>query len=285
TLGAQATYYPGSIVGKGSFGYALSANTNASVAVANKMLGAGGSAYRSTQAFKAGKREFPAGSFILTGTETLANSLAAEYGLELTALAARPEVQWTEHRLPKVGLYKSWVANMDEGWTRFIMDEYAFDMDTLHDADIRTLDLSRYDAIILPSQGPKSMLHGHSVLEMPEQYTGGLGLEGSLALSNYVKQGGTLIAFDQASNFVIDQFGLPLSDSVGNMDQDKFFIPGSLVKTGIDTTHPLAFGMRDTVAVSFNRSRAFSIDKQRKTGEGGTEDIKDAPAPEVEVIA
>ena len=42
--------------------------------------------------------------------------------------------------------------------------------------------------------------------------------------------------------------------------------------------------MKDTVAVSFNRSRAFTIDKQRKTGEGGEEDIKDAPAPEVEVI-
>lgn len=285
TVGAQVEYYPGEVAGNGSFGYALSANTNASVAVANKMLGAGGTAFRSTQAFKAGKREFPAGSFILTGAESLAKSLAGEYGLELTALVAKPEVQLTEHRLPKVGLYKSWVANMDEGWTRFIMDEYAFDMDTLHDADIRTRDLSKYDAIILPSQRAKSMLHGHSILRMPEQYTGGLGLEGSLALSDYVKQGGTLIAFDQASNFVIDQFGLPLSDSVGDMDQEKFFIPGSLIKTGIDTTHPLAFGMRDTVAVSFNQSRAFSIDKQSKTGEGGTADIKDAPLPEVEVIA
>ena len=43
--------------------------------------------------------------------------------------------------------------------------------------------------------------------------------------------------------------------------------------------------MKDTVAVSFNRSRAFSIDKQRKTGEGGTEEIADAPEPDVEVIA
>lgn len=43
--------------------------------------------------------------------------------------------------------------------------------------------------------------------------------------------------------------------------------------------------MQDTVAVSFNKSRAFVIDKQRKKGEGGDEDIKDAPAPEVEVIA
>src|SRR5690606_23931767 len=163
--------------------------------------------------------------------------------------------------------------------------EYAFDMDTLHDRDIQNGDLSQYDAIILPSQRPGSILHGHSILEMPQEYTGGLGLEGSLALSRFVEDGGTLIAFDQASNFVIDQFGLPLRDAVGSMDRERFFIPGSLIKAGIETAHPMAYGMRDTVAVSFNQSRAFSIDRQNKTGEGGTEDIKDAPAPKVEVVA
>ena len=184
-----------------------------------------------------------------------------------------------------MGLYKSWVANMDEGWTRYIMDEYEFDMDTLHDADIKTRDLSQYDAIIIPSQRPSSILHGHSNLSMPEKFTGGIGLKGSVKLNDYVEEGGTLIAFDEASDFVIEQFGLPLRNAVANADSNDFFIPGSLIKAGVDTTHPLAFGMKDTVAVSFNRSRAFSIDKQRKTGEGGTEEIADAPEPDVEVIA
>jgi hypothetical protein len=120
---------------------------------------------------------------------------------------------------------------------------------------------------------------------MPEKFTGGIGLDGSMALSTYVKNGGTLIAFDEASDFVIEQFGLPLWDAVEGADSKNFFIPGSLIRTGIDTKNPLAFGMKDTVAVSFNRSRAFVIDKQSKTGEGGKEDIKDAPAPDVKVIA
>jgi len=278
-------YYEGSVNKKGSFGYALSVNTNASVVATNKILKAGGTAYKAMTEFKAGKTTFPAGSYVVSGNRELVESLANEFGLEFTGLMAKPEVQLTKLHLPKVGLYKSWVANMDEGWTRFVMDEYEFDMDTLHDADIKTVDLSKYDAIILPSQRPKSILHGHSVLEMPEKFTGGIGLDGSMALSKYVEQGGTLIAFDAASDFVIEQFGLPLRDAVEGADSKDFFIPGSLIKTGIDTKHPLAFGMKDTVAVSFNRSRAFVIDKQRKTGEGGEEDIKDAPAPEVEVIA
>src|SRR5690606_29053931 len=251
-VSSQVEYYQGSVTRNGSFGYALSVNTNASVAATNKILKAGGTAFKAMTEFKAGKSTFPAGSFVVTGDESLVETLADQYGLEFTGLAAKPEVQLTKIHLPKVGLYKSWVANMDEGWTRFVMDEYAFDMDTLHDRDIKTVDLSKYDVIILPSQRPKSILHGHSVLDMPEKFTGGIGLEGSMALSKYVKDGGTLIAFDEASNFVIEQFGLPLRDAVDGADSNEFFIPGSLIKTGIDTTHPIAFGMKDTVAVSFN---------------------------------
>ncbi|NDV42045.1 M14 family metallopeptidase [Flagellimonas sediminis] len=278
-------YYEGSVSKSASFGYALSANTNASVAVTNKVLKAGGTAYKAMTEFKSGKVTFPAGSYIVSGDNALIESLSKEYGLEFTGLMAKPEVQLKKIHSPKVGLYKSWVSNMDEGWTRFVMDEYAFDLDTLHDKDIKMKDLSKYDAIIIPSQRPNSILHGHSVLDMPEQFTGGVGLDGSMALSNYVKEGGTLIAFDEASDFVIEQFGLPLRDAVEGADSKDFFIPGSLIRTGIDTTNPLAFGMKDTVAVSFNRSRAFVIDKQNKTGEGGKEDIKDAPAPDVKVIA
>ncbi|MCK0161278.1 M14 metallopeptidase family protein [Allomuricauda sp. F6463D] len=279
-----AKYYEGDVNRNGSFGYALSVNTNASVVATNKVLKAGGTAYKSMTEFKAGKETFPAGSYIVTGDKEMMESLASEYGIVFTGLNAKPEVQLKKIHLPKVGLYKSWVANMDEGWTRFIMDEYEFDMDTLHDTDIKTKDLSQYDAIIIPSQRPKSILHGHSKLSMPEKFTGGIGLKGSVALSDYVEQGGTLIAFDEASDFVIEQFGLPLRDAVEGADSNDFFIPGSLIKAGVDTSNPLAFGMKDTVAVSFNKSRAFIIDKQRKSGEGGKEDIKDAPAPEVEVI-
>lgn len=280
-----ADYYPGEVGGKAGFGYALSIRTNASVVVTNKLLKAGGTAYKCMAEFKAGKTTFPAGSFIVSGDADLLSSLASEYGVTLTGVASKPDAELKQIHLPKVGLYKSWEANMDEGWTRFVMDEYAFDLDTLHDAAVRTQDLTVYDAIIIPSQQPAAILHGASILEMPEAYTGGLGLEGSLALQNYVQAGGVLLAFDEASDFVIDQFGLPVKDAVGNVESKNFFIPGSLIRTGIDTTDPLAYGMQDTVAVSFNKSRAFTIDKQRKSGEGGTEEIADAPAPQVDVIA
>ena len=278
-------YYEGNVTGNASFGYALNVNTNASVAATNKILKAGGTAYKSKASFKSGKNTFPAGSFIVTGEKDLIESLAVEYGLTFTGVAEKPDIELSKIHLPKVGLYKSWQANMDEGWTRFVMDDYAFDADTLHDEDIRSKDLSQYDAIILPSQRAQSILHGHNIQEMPEKYVGGIGLEGTLAIEKYVKAGGTLLAFDGASDYIIEQFGLPLRNAVADADSKDFFIPGSLIKAVIDTSYALAYGMQDTVAVSFNRSRAFVINKQRKTGEGGTEEIKDAPKPEIEVIA
>src|SRR5699024_7964137 len=143
---------------------------------------------------------------------------------------------------PKVGIYKSWIANRDEGWTRWPMEEYNFEVDTLHNADIREGDLSEYSSIIIPAQSPDGILNGYSVQEMPEQYTGGLGLKGSLALQEYTEAGGTLIAFDKASNFVIHQFGLPLRNAVSGLSENEFFIPGSLIRSVIDSEDPLAWG-------------------------------------------
>ncbi len=120
---------------------------------------------------------------------------------------------------------------------------------------------------------------------MPEPYTGGLGLEGALALETYVKAGGTLIAFDEASDFAIEQFGLPVRNVVRNVPSKSFFIPGSLIRTVVDTQHPLAYGMADTVAASFSRSRAFEVVKQERKGEGGTEEIEKTPPPPVTMVA
>jgi len=183
-----------------------------------------------------------------------------------------------------VGLYKSWRANIDEGWTRWVLKTHNFAVDTLHDDNIRKGDLSQYDAVIIPDQWPQGILHGHSEGNMPPKYTGGMGLEGATKLSKYVKQGGTLLTFDSASDFAINQFGLPVRNVTQGLSSSQFFIPGSLIRMNVKKEHPLAHGMQDTVAASFSRSRAFEVFEQDTTGEGGVEDIAKTPEPDVEVI-
>src|SRR6185503_10381440 len=64
-------------------------------------------------------------------------------------------------RVPRIGLYQSWTANMDEGWTRWVLEQYEFSYTTLHNADIKVGKLrEKFDAIILPDQQPRDILEG-----------------------------------------------------------------------------------------------------------------------------
>jgi hypothetical protein len=155
---------------------------------------------------------------------------------------------------------------MDEGWTRWLLEDYGFDLVSLHDADIRAQDLSTIDAIILPhpdgdvayKDSVGVMLSGHPPGSMPDQYTGGMGLQGAFALQRYVQQGGTLLTFGSAASFAIEQFGLPLRDIVDGASTQNFSIPGSLIRISVDTDDVLGYGMSPQTAANFVRGAAFA---------------------------
>jgi glutamine amidotransferase-like uncharacterized protein len=281
----RATYAAGNVSGKGSFGFSYSPNPNASAKITNILLAAGYKVHRIMSA--AG--ENAAGTFVVESGEGLADKVALlskSEGIDFTTLAAKPAGELKALSLPKVGLYKSWRANMDEGWTRWLLTEYAFQWDTLHDDDIRNKDLSIYHAIIIPDQDPETILHGHRPGTMPEQYVGGMGLMGANKLNQYVINGGTLITFDEASDFAINQFGLPVENVVAGKSPNQFFIPGSLIRTDVNTNNHLAFGVESEVAASFSRSRAFKILSRSNKMEGGTiTTLAPAEYPKVDVVA
>ena len=228
--------------------------------------------------------DYTAGSFIVNGKQGLKDNLSklsTELGIDFNKLNHRSALKTKELKTIKIGIYKSWQANMDEGWTRWVMEQFEFDLDTLHNKDIQRKDLSQYSAIIFPSQRPAGILHGHRSNSMPEKFTGGIGLSGMSAVEAYAKSGGTVIFFDAASDLAIEQLGLPVRNVISNLSSSKFFIPGSLIRMKVDTKNRLALGMMDEVAASFNRSRAFEKIKQSKKGEGGEEKIADAPEANV----
>jgi hypothetical protein len=262
----------GGVAGEGE-ALLLSPGENAGMRLVARLLNgaAGGRARvtRATTSFEAGGRSWPQGTFSIRGDRAALDALARAEGLELVAAARPPSTR--ELRQPRIGLYKSWVANMDEGWTRWVLEQYGFTYQTLTDADVREGDLSRLDAIILPSQSPRSILHGHAPGRMPPEYVGGIGLEGALALKTFVERGGTLIALDAASGLPIEQFGLPVTDATQGVDRSSLFIPGSLLRLDVDTEDPLASGMNEEAAAFFSRSRAFSVDSDAE--EAGLVDI------------
>ena len=273
---------PGTVKGEGRL-YLFSHRPNHNIEAANRLLNAGARVFWLADSLQTQDTVWMPGTFAVRSRQRWMDETALAVGTTFVGVEADP----ARHALapPRIGIYKSWVSNMDEGWTRWLLESYAFEADTLHDADIRSRDLSKYHAIVLPSQSPSSLLRGHEAGMMPPAFTGGLGAEGALALKAYVEGGGTVVALDAASDFVIDHFGLPIENVVSGTSNRDFFIPGSLVRIKVDTALPLGYGMEPEAAASFVRSRAFRTLRRSPKGEGGAMELPAAPALPVEVIA
>lgn len=145
---------------------------------------------------------------------------------------------------PRIAVYQSHDPSMDEGWTRWVLDEHRIPYTTVHDADLRAGGLAgRFDAIVFPDQDPREILNGRRPRSVPPQYEGGLGDAGLAAVREFVERGGTLVAFNEASELPLGHFDLPLRDVLADLDRSEFYAPGSILAIDVDTSHPLGRGM------------------------------------------
>lgn len=177
-----------------------------------------------------------------------------------------------ELRAPRVGVYESWIPNADAGWTDWLLDTFQVPHSALHNADFRSGGLSaRADAVILPAQSVASILYGiregqrssnrpgmETGPQRPE-YTGGIELAGLEHLDQFVRDGGTLIAFDSAAALPVEHFPLAMRLLIRPGQGDGYYSPGSLLRITVDTADPIAFGMpKDAFAFSTG-GQAFEV--------------------------
>ncbi|MCD9188764.1 MAG: M14 family metallopeptidase [Pyrinomonadaceae bacterium] len=160
-------------------------------------------------------------------------------------------------------IYKSSIASMDEGWTRWVIDDRSsaclrYKYDSLTDSEIKSNGFSS-KTIIFPDQSPNQMLNGYAKGTMPDEYTGGIGKDGAANLRKFAEAGGTLVFLNRASDFAIREFNLPVRDVTEGLSRKDFYIPGSILQTEIDTTHPLAQNMPKESIAWFEDSPAFEI--------------------------
>jgi hypothetical protein len=163
-------------------------------------------------------------------------------------------------QMPRIGLYQSWTANMDEGWTRWVLDQYEFAYTTVHNADIKTGKLrDKFDVIILPDQSTRDILTGLDFKTIREEYRGGLGDAGLEALREFVSSGGTLIAMGASCDLMIDKFPIPVRNLKRGLTRDQHFAPGAIVRIQIDTSNRLGLGMPAETYGFYNNSPFFAL--------------------------
>ena len=122
------------------------------------------------------------------------------------------------------GFYQPWVESIDEGWTRWLLEQYEFEFENISDADVKQGGLGqRFDAIVLPDMGAERILSGHVAGTMPPEYVGGLGKEGGDQLKQFVDAGGTLVALDSSSELAMTLLGAPLRDATRGLSPNDYF--------------------------------------------------------------
>ncbi|MBP6821026.1 MAG: hypothetical protein KA368_05760 [Acidobacteria bacterium] len=160
----------------------------------------------------------------------------------------------------RVAMYKNYAAAMDEGWTRWLFDQYKFEFKQLLQDEARAGNLAaKYDAIILPDQSTAALVNGLPGGTYPAEFAGGLGEAGVKALREFVEAGGTVITFNDASDFAIERLGVPVRNVLKGIPPREFYCPGSILRTQLDTSSNLGFGVEKESIAWFEGSPAFEV--------------------------
>ncbi len=200
-------------------------------------------------------------------------TVAEEVGVDVIGLDAPVELPAWSFELPRIGVYQSWRPTIDEGWVRWIFEEYDLSYTTLHDNDLRQGSLrERFDTIVLPQQKPEDILNGNPEKNQykepfPPEYVGGLGPLGVDALRR-VRRSWRDAGRDRLrlrasrSNSFTCRFGTSSKDfrKRSSTAPARFCVSSSIRQ------HPLGFGMRRNEVALFMKSPAFEL----VSGSGGT---------------
>ena len=264
----------GAISGTGSSGWLLTPTRNDSFRAVNRVLERGGAVYRlpsPPEPWVPGTFWIPAGGSIDTSA---VQALATEFGLPFTAVASAPAGQLSQLKPLRLGLYRRYMGgNMDEGWTRFLFDNWEVpyarvDADEISEGGLN----AKYD-VLLFADDPLVTIMGlegrvpaespYAGLEYPPEYSKGLGDAGLQAVKDFVRDGGSLVLLDGATTLATERFGIPVRNPLAGLSETEFFAPGSTLRVRVDTSQPLGYGMPEHAMIVFFDSVAFDITNSR----------------------
>jgi hypothetical protein len=151
----------------------------------------------------------------------------------------------------RFAVYKSSPGVMDEGWTEWLLDTYGYKYTLLTPADIRAGNLgARFDVIVTASQGIGGGGRGGRGGGAGGGGRGGRGAaadsattEQIRALDEFVRGGGTLVAWNQGATSLTTALRLPVRNVVGGVNRRDFFTGGSIMQVVTDPTQPVMAGM------------------------------------------
>jgi hypothetical protein len=253
----------------------FTAGSNESYLAAFTLLSKGGEVYRLIDDFYSGDALLEAGSFVIRSKDldnlagvTLTVSPALAVGLGANLL--KPV------KLPRIALVETWFHDMDAGWTRFIFDSYNIPYTVIRPDDLTDAKrLRNVELIIFPNSNADLLMSGkrkrggeYMPMNMPPEYTKGMGKQGKQNLLKFIDDGGIVLAWGQSTELFVglqeierskdvkEEFTLPVSDVSSSLIKDGFEAIGCHVKVN-SIKHPLTYGMPSSFPIFFTGNPVF----------------------------
>jgi hypothetical protein len=252
----------------GGDGYLIDGRVNDAFTAANRLRLAGIGVYRAVDGPDRG-------AFYVSANGTsrrILEEMARTHGVRSKNSATRPD-GLQPLMTPRIALLDVYGGSMPSGWTRWLLEQFEFGFNVVYPPDIDNGNLKDYDTLILvDGMGFGGGGRGNAANDptIPEEWRnrmGSLSTATSLPkVKEFVEAGGTVIAIGSATR-VAEQLGLAvgnhLTESVDgqtrNLSREKFYVPGSILRVRLDTSHPLAMGMPEEVDVIFDSSPVFKL--------------------------
>jgi len=275
---------PGRVTGTPTAGYVMSHAANDSFTAVNRLLAAGEEVAWLTSGPSAG-------TFFITAkgtTRPVLDKLAADLGLSFEGAAARPAGDALPLRKVRIALADQYGGSMPSGWTRWILEQYEFPFEVVFPKTLDEANLSaKYDVIIFPSGvGPAPAGGGRGFgggagagggrgggpQNIPAEYQPMQGAYSAATtlpqVKKFLEAGGTVLAVGRSAMNFAQLMQLPVSNHLTEkspdgtsrpIPQEKFYVPGSILRVTVDTTAPLAHGITNPVDVFFDNSPVFEL--------------------------
>lgn len=257
--------------------FVLDSHLNASYAVVFALMKGNAEIYRSKDVIEGEGLKAAPGSFIIKNSPDvmkLLPSLLEKWHVAAHTLGDASGIAKSRLTNYRVGLYQSWRSNMDEGWTRYVLDDLQIPFTTLHNKDFKgekdkTVDLGeKYDVIVFASEDADMIKSGKPNPSSPfaryfrggntpPEYEGGIGKEGIDALKKFVEEGGVLVTLNEACGLAFKEFEVPAQNALERVSRNDFFCPTSILKIEVDNKTPVGYGLPKDIGAVFSRSLAI----------------------------
>jgi hypothetical protein len=165
---------------------------------------------------------------------------------------------WKRLRQPRIGLYRGYVPSMDEGWTRWLLEQFGFAYTSVSAPLVRRGRLrERLDVLVFPDEPEDAIQNGFREGTMPPEYVGGVGPAGVQALREFAGAGGTLVFLNRSTEYAIERLGVRARNVVRGLPEGEYYSPGSLLNAQVTAGHPLTLGLPARITVWSEHSPAW----------------------------